>query len=93
MVSNSYGSVTSSVVALQVLPPPPAPISASLVAGSLELRWPASTLPWRLEMQTNAPGAGLGTDWITVPNPALTNRVFLPLDTARGATFFRLAFP
>ena len=33
----------------------------------LQLSWPQDHLGWRLEIQTNSVGEGLGTNWVTVP--------------------------
>ena len=50
-------------------------------------------LGWWLEIQTNSLNAGLGTNWVTVPNSTATNQVFMPINTASGSIFFRLVYP
>jgi Beta-propeller repeat len=56
--------------------------------GVVQMSWEKTFLGWHLEIQTNS--TGLGTNWIPVPDSALTNLVIIP---ATGASaFFRLAF-
>ena len=47
----------------------------------------------RLEAQTNAPGVGLGANWVSVANSIATNQITIPLNTANGSVFFRLTYP
>ena len=58
------------------------------VSGSqLNISWPDTG--WRLERQTN----GLGTNWVTVPGSAATNRIAVPIDPLNASVFYRLAMP
>jgi hypothetical protein len=50
-------------------------------------------LGWQVQVQTNAPNVGLGTNWVTVPNSNLTNQFSLPIDINSGSVFFRLVSP
>ncbi|HEY2081761.1 MAG TPA: discoidin domain-containing protein, partial [Verrucomicrobiae bacterium] len=68
-------------------------VSLSLNAGQIQLRWPTDHIGWHLEMQTNPPNAGIGTDWITVAGSKSTDQMMLPLDLTIGSGFFRLAYP
>jgi alpha-L-rhamnosidase len=61
--------------------------------GQLLLSWPADHLGWRVEMQTNAPGVGLGTNWITLPGSESTNAIAFQPGTVNGSLFLRLAYP
>lgn len=61
--------------------------------GQLQFVWPSDHIGWTLEEQTNAPGAGLGTNWHIVPNSTGTNQMSFPLDNINGSIFFRLAYP
>jgi hypothetical protein len=72
-----------------------APVSLSYqVAGNqLQLSWPSDHLGWRLLMQTNLPGSGLGSNWVTVPNSTNITSTNLLLNPASGAVFFRLTYP
>lgn len=71
----------------------PTNIVVQASSGQMQLSWPQDHLGWRLQMQTNAPGGGLGTNWVTVndsTNITSTNIVFNP---AYGSVFFRLIYP
>ena len=60
--------------------------------GQLQLSWPQDHTGWSLQAQTNAPGAGLGTDWVTLPNSGSTNQTSISMDPAVGSVFFRLIY-
>jgi len=62
------------------------------VSGSLlDISWPVAG--GRLETQTNSPGVGLGTNWVTVPGSTTTNRVVVPIDPINSSVFYRLTLP
>jgi alpha-L-fucosidase 2 len=61
--------------------------------GQIQFSWPMDHIGWRLEAQTNSPGAGLGTNWVTVSGSIATNRIFIPISTTDCSVFFRLAYP
>ena len=46
-----------------------------------------------LQVQTNGPGLGLGTDWVSWPGSETTNQVMVPLDPSPGSVFLRLMLP
>jgi autotransporter-associated beta strand protein len=71
----------------------PANINASLAGNACSLSWPSDHTGWRLQAQTNAVGAGLGTNWADVPGSTTTNSMNLPVDPANGSVFYRLVFP
>jgi hypothetical protein len=71
----------------------PTNISYALGGGNITLSWPADHTGWRLQVQTNAPGAGLGTNWFDVPGATTTNSMVLPLVPINGSVFYRLAYP
>ena len=71
----------------------PTNISATVSGPNLTLAWPADHTGWKLQVQTNAPGAGLGTNWFDVPGATLTNQFTLPINPANASVFFRLALP
>jgi hypothetical protein len=60
---------------------------------NLHLSWPSDHLGWRLLGQTNPPGAGLGTNWFTVPNSTNTTSINIPINTNVGSVFYRLTYP
>jgi hypothetical protein len=62
------------------------------VSGNLlDISWPVAG--GRLQGQTNSPGAGIGTNWVTMPGSTTTNHVVVPIDPANGSVFYRLALP
>jgi hypothetical protein len=62
------------------------------VSGNLlNISWPVAG--GRLQAQTNSPGVGIGTNWVTVPGSTATNSVVFPIDPANGSVFYRLAIP
>jgi hypothetical protein len=70
-----------------------APLVSAVSNGALTLSWPSDHTGWRLEAQTNAIGAGLGTNWVTISTATTTNQITLPVSSANGAVFFRLVYP
>jgi autotransporter-associated beta strand protein len=70
------------------------PVLTNSVSGrTLTLAWPADHLGWRLQVQTNALTAGLGTNWSTWPNSTNVTSVPIPLNPANPTVFFRLIYP
>ena len=82
-----YGSVVPSVSL--------APTSIAMVAtgSTITLSWPSDHLGWHLQVQTNAPGTGLGTNWVTLPGSDQVTSTNITMDSANGAVFFRLIYP
>jgi len=68
-------------------------ITAQLSGNQVSLAWPADHAGWLLQTQTNLPGAGLTTNWVTVPGSNLTNLLNLAINPAVGSVFYRLATP
>ena len=60
---------------------------------NLVLSWPADHRGWLLQVQTNSLGAGLGTNWVTVPGSASVVAATNPVDPANGSVLYRLAYP
>ena len=70
----------------------PPNLGSLITNNALQLSWPADHLGWTLQVQTNDLAAGLGTNWISLPDSA-TNTVFTaPLDPANGSVFYRLIY-
>ena len=59
----------------------------------LALSWPADHTGWHLQVQTNSLSAGLGTNWLNIPNSIATNQMTFTVDPAVGCVFYRLVFP
>ncbi len=60
---------------------------------NLTLSWPADHTGWRLQMQTNSLGQGLGTNWVTVTGSTNSNQAIIPIILANPSAFFRLVYP
>jgi len=77
--------------------PLPSSVATNLVAqvsgGQLQLSWPQDHLGWHLQIQTNNLNAGLGTNWVNVPNSTTTNQIFIPINLNNGSVFLRLVYP
>jgi fibronectin type 3 domain-containing protein len=71
----------------------PVPLGWQLNARQFQFNWPADHTGWRLQAQTNAPGAGLGTNWVTVSGSTGTNAIAIPVGNTNGSVFFRLVYP
>lgn len=63
------------------------------MSGQLKIIWPTDHTGWTLQTQTNNLNAGLGTNWVNVPNSDQTNQMPLPMNATDGAVFFRLVRP
>ena len=68
-------------------------LSMQMTSGQLQLSWPQSHLGWRLQLQTNAPGIGLGTNWTTVAGSTNASSYNMPVTTTNGSVFLRLVYP
>jgi len=55
----------------------------------IDLSWGDGFGDYTLQVQTNAPGIGITTNWVTIDNPN-TNRVSFQVDTNLGSVFYRL---
>jgi hypothetical protein len=71
------------------------PNLAWLVADQrIQFVWPPDHTGWELQIQTNSPGSGLGTNWVTVSGTAFTNQFVFPINPASsGSVYFRLVCP
>jgi len=56
---------------------------------NLNISWPAPGA--HLQMQSNGPGVGIGSNWVDVPGTSGTNQVAIPVSP--GDVFFRLSVP
>lgn len=81
--ANGTGGIMYKVVALR--------LAFQQSGNVLDISWPVMGV--RLEVQTQGVSTGLGSNWVTVPGSAVTNRVVVPIDPANGSVFYRLASP
>ncbi|HXR03682.1 MAG TPA: hypothetical protein VN836_03130, partial [Verrucomicrobiae bacterium] len=59
---------------------------------AIQFNWPQDHTGWELQVQTNSPGIGLGSNWVTVPNSDGTNLFTVPMDSDNSSVFFRLIY-
>jgi len=92
--TNSFGeSANSTEASAQPVSTVPVSLNFAASGGQIQLSWPMDHLGWRLETQTNAPGVGIGTNWVTVADSTATNQIFTPVNPTSGSVFFRLVYP
>jgi hypothetical protein len=92
--TNSTGESSNSVLAsarpVSLISPQ---VNFAASGGQMQFAWPQDHTGWSLQAQTNSLGAGLGKNWVTVPNSKTTNQMTLPMDLTSGCIFFRLVYP
>jgi hypothetical protein len=92
--TNSFGESASSVeVSARPVSKASPPISFATSTDQIQFSWPMDHLGWQVQVQTNSPGAGIGTNWVTVLNSNLTNQFSAPINPAGGGVFYRLVYP
>jgi hypothetical protein len=57
----------------------------------IQFNWPSDHTGWRLVMNTN--GLASSGAWVTVPESAATNQVWLPINPSQSNVFFQLVYP
>jgi len=81
---------------IQLTPAPsltPPQLGWQFANSQFQFSWPIDHYGWHLEMQSNPPGVGLGTNWIAVAGSQTTNQFIISLNLGNGSLFFRLAYP
>lgn len=68
-------------------------LACAFDGSQLQLIWPGDHTGWILQMQTNPPGNGLGTNWVSVPESVQNNQYLVPPDSSVGSSFYRLLSP
>ena len=71
----------------------PAPISTLVQGNKLILSWAADHTGWGLQVQTNLPGKGIGTNWTDVPGVTSGDSITNIIDPTYGSVFYRLIYP
>ena len=92
-VNASGESGVSAQVSAHPVSSAPIPVDYALNANQLELAWPQDHTGWQVQVQTNSPFTGLGTNWITLPGTMDTNRYSVPIGSGHGSVFYRLFHP
>jgi autotransporter-associated beta strand protein len=71
----------------------PGKLVSSVNGSVLSISWPADQ-GWTLQVQTNAASVGLSSNWTTlVSGSAGISSTNIPVDTTKGAVFYRLVYP
>jgi len=92
--TNIYGeSVNAAEASARPVSTTSPQVNFAASAGQIQLNWPMDHTGWSMQMQTNSLGAGLGTNWVTVPTSKATNQMTFPIDPTSGSVFFRLIYP
>jgi hypothetical protein len=60
--------------------------------GQLKLSWPQDHIGWFVQIQTNSPGKGIGTNWTTIAASSSTNVFSVPVNPTNGSVFLRLEY-
>ncbi len=89
--SESTNSLQASAVPLPSLTPTNITVQAG--SGQLQLSWPQDHLGWRLQIQTNDSGAGLGTNWVGWPGSTNIFQTNIVINPANASVFLRLVYP
>jgi autotransporter-associated beta strand protein len=95
LAGNTAGVITNgngliSLVVSSSVNPAPTNLVSSYNGTNLTLSWPADHTGWQLQVQTNGLGAGLGTNWYTIPGSTATNQVIAPVSATNATVFFRM---
>ncbi|MDB6066993.1 MAG: coagulation factor 5/8 type domain protein [Pedosphaera sp.] len=91
---NPFGESAASVsVSAQPVSMTPPQLNFGIVGKQLQIIWPQDHQGWKLQTQTNAPGSGLGTNWVNMAGSEITNQMTVPVDPVQGSVFFRLVHP
>jgi len=61
------------------------------VGANVAVSWP--TPAGHLQVQSNPPGAGIGSNWVDVPGTTGTNQLSVPVSPNPGNVFYRLSVP
>jgi len=92
--TNSVGESTNSAeVSARPVSLATPQITVTTGNGQLQFGWPADHTGWSMQAQTNQPGGGLGTNWVTIPSSNATNQMIVPIGPTNGSVFFRLSYP
>jgi len=92
--TNSVGESSNSFqVTVRPVSAVPPQLDWGVNAGQLQLSWPGDHTGWILQVQTNAPGQGLGAAWTSLPQSMSANQYMVPIETDIGSLFYRLQSP
>jgi hypothetical protein len=92
-VNQAGESTNSAPVSVRPVSMSPPQLALGPGAGQVQISWPQDHVSWTLQIQTNAPGAGLGPNWVTLAGSSSTNQITFPISPTNGSVFFRLVYP
>jgi hypothetical protein len=69
----------------------PEALTVQRSGNQVTLSWP--TTGWTLQAQTNAPGAGIRTNWANVPGSGAVKSMVFTINPGAGSVFYRLISP
>jgi autotransporter-associated beta strand protein len=84
---------TNGVLSVVPIRTTPVNLGCAISNNALLVSWPADHIGWRLQVQTNAVSAGLGTNWVTVDGSTNFNQAAITPSPAAGMVFYRLVYP
>jgi autotransporter-associated beta strand protein len=84
---------TIAVAALSTVNTTPTNLNATVTGNTLTLSWPAGWLGWHIQVQTNTPGQGLSTSWVTLEGTDKVTSTNLTLSPSVGSVFYRMVYP
>jgi hypothetical protein len=91
---NSAGESTNSApVSAEPVSATPPLFTYAVSGGQMQITWPEDHTGWSLQVQTNPPDEGLGTNWVTLPASTTTNQITVGVDSTVGSVFYRLVLP
>lgn len=94
VAANSVGaSGNSAQVSARPTSLSPTSLGFSVAGDQFWLNWNPDHTGWRLQVQTNQIGVGLGTNWMTVANSTNVNQLAIPVSITNGNVFYRLIYP
>ena len=85
-----YSEIALFGLPAQIVATNPTNITVQVTGNNLTLSWPADHIGWQLQVQTNDPAQGLGTNWWDVAGSTITNQISVPIDPVAGSVFYRL---
>jgi len=71
----------------------PTNVTTVVTGNTLTLTWPEDHKGWHLQVQTNAMGEGLGTNWVTIPGTDAITTTNITINPAGGSVFYRMVYP
>ena len=86
-------TVDGSISTFQAFNPNPTSITTQASGGNLTLNWPSDHTSRQLQVQTNAPGAGISTNRSNVSGSTSANQWIAPIAITNSSVFYRLALP